>query len=143
MVRSKNNDNVMKHGLTLSNGLYQRVLFITCLVAIVGLTGCAQIPVNGTTNAGPLLKSDTVAKLSSRAKFEAKCDRVDSIDTSVTKVYPPGSNSRRLSLGAQQHGAIQERWVVNLCGKSLPYVVMFTPDGHGGTYFSTGPDLKQ
>jgi hypothetical protein len=74
------------------------------------------------------------------AKVETKCDRIESIETQVISVNPIGTGN---TAGEKKYGSVNERWVVNLCGKSIPFAVTFTPDGQGGTFFSTSRETKK
>jgi len=102
----------------------------------VFLGGCAtSAPFSGATVADNTLKSDTAAHLSMLAKFETKCDKVDSIQAETIKVNAVGTDGK--SKGCHEYGCVDERWIVSLCGKQKSFLVTFTPDGKGGAYFST------
>ncbi len=106
------------------------------------LGGCATaIPINGQTKAGTTLKSDTANMVIMRAKIYAKCDQVDSINTQIVKVHPVGVTG--LSAAAKKYGRTDELWTVSLCGQQVPVSVTFTPDGEGGTFFSTSINTKE
>lgn len=116
----------------------QTLALVTCLV----LAGCASTaPVSGPTRAGDLLKSDTMHRLVVRAKMDAKCRTVDSIQTQIIVEHPVGWTGE--TVGCKAHGCVEERWEAHLCGQVIPYRVLFTPDGEGGAYFSIGGPLKQ
>lgn len=111
------------------------------LVLVFLLTACATpVPISGDTKAGDSLKSDTARQVSMWARVETKCDRIDSIETQVIKINPSGTGNTE---AARKYGSVNERWVVNLCGKSVPFSVTFTPDGQGGTFFSTSREVKK
>jgi hypothetical protein len=112
-------------------------IFLSAFLAIeVFLLGACvtSVPISGDTRAGSVLKSDEARKVSTWAKSETKCNRVDSIDTKVIAVNPVGTGDTEAS---RKYGSVNERWVVNLCGMSVPFSVTFTPDGQGGTYTGT------
>lgn len=115
--------------------------FFTQLAIISLLAACAtSIPMSGETRAGDTLKSDTARRISSWARIETKCDRIDSIQTQIVKTNPIGAGQSKAS---KKYGSVEERWVVNLCGKSIPFAVTFTPDGQGGTFFSTSREKEK
>lgn len=117
--------------------------FLSALLAVgvLSLAACAtSIPINGDTKAGDTLKSDTARKVSMWARAETKCDRIDSIETKVISVNPVGTGKSEAS---RKYGSVDERWVVNLCGNSIPFSVTFTPDGQGGTFFTTSRERKK
>jgi hypothetical protein len=89
---------------------------------------------SGETKAGDTLKSDTARNISTWAKIETKCDHIDSIQTKIIKTNPIGTGK---SVASREYGSVDEKWVVNLCGTSIPFLVTFTPDGQGGTFFRT------
>lgn len=104
--------------------------FIVAVAVLSLLSACAtRIPVSGKTVAGDLLKADTTRDLVMRAKLEGNCDQISSIETQILSVSLGGTPAARTYSGAN------ERWVVNLCGKSIRYLVTFTPDGDGGTFY--------
>lgn len=108
---------------------------VTQLIMVSLLAACATpVPMSGETRAGDTLKNDTTRNISAWAKMEAKCDRIDSIQTEIIKINPVGTGK---TAGSRKHGSVDERWVVHLCGKAIPFSVTFTPDGQGGTFFST------
>lgn len=111
------------------------------LVGVLSVSACATpIPIGGNTRAGDTLKSDTVKQVSILARAETKCERIESIDTQVITVNPVGTGNTE---SAKKYGSVNERWVVNLCGKSVPFFLTFTPDGQGGTFFSTSREPKK
>ena len=111
------------------------------LVGVLSVAACATpISISGNTKAGDTLKSDTAKQVSMWARVETKCERIDSIDTEVIAVNSAGTGN---TAGSKKYGSINERWVVNLCGKSIPFSVTFTPDGQGGTFFSTSRETKK
>jgi hypothetical protein len=101
------------------------------------LVACATVAtVQGNTTAGETLRADVAKKLTGRAKFLANCNgSVDNIQTEVLRTHPPGSTGA--SVAAMKYGSIDERWTLNLCAKNVPFAVNFTPDGNGGTFFSS------
>jgi len=119
----------------------QRFSVAIPLVGFLCVVACATpISISGNTKAGDTLKSDTAKQLSMWARVETKCERIESIDTQVIAVNPAGTGSTE---GSKKYGSINERWVVNLCGKSIPFSVTFTPDGQGGTFFSTSREARK
>jgi len=119
----------------------KKVSLIMPFVLVLFLAACAtSIPISGDTKAGDSLKSDTARQVSMWARVETKCDRIDSIETQVIKINPVGTGNTE---GSMKYGSVNERWVVNLCGKSVPFSVTFTPDGQGGTFFSTSREVKK
>jgi hypothetical protein len=111
------------------------------LVGVLFVAACATpISISGNTKAEDTLKSDTVKQVSMWAKVETKCERIESIDTQVIAVNPAGTGNTE---GERKYGSINERWVVNLCGKSIPFSVTFTPDGQGGTFFRISRETKK
>ena len=108
------------------------------IIFALALTGCATaIPVSGESRAGDTLKSDVSRQISMQAKIYAKCERIDSIQTQILKTNPVGTGKTAASI---KYGSVEERWAVNLCGQNMPFLVTLTPDGEGGTYFSTSRD---
>lgn len=102
------------------------------------LTSCATTsPISGESKAGDTLKSDVARQISMQAKIYGKCERIDSIQTQILKINPVGSGKTAASV---RYGSIEERWVANLCGQNMPFLVTLTPDGEGGTFFSTTRD---
>lgn len=67
-----------------------------------------------------------------RAKLEWNCDQITAIEAQFLSVSPRGTGG---TPAARMYGAVNERWVVNLCGKSVRYLVTFSPDGNGGTFY--------
>jgi hypothetical protein len=68
------------------------------------------------------------------AKMETQCKQIDSIQTQALKVNPVGTGETE---GSRKYGSVEERWIVNICNKEIPFLVTFTPDGQGGAFFST------
>ena len=102
------------------------------------LTSCATTsPISGESSAGNTLKSDVARQISMQAKIYAKCEHIDSIQTQVLKINPIGSGKTAASV---KYGSVEERWSANLCGQNMPFLVTLTPDGEGGTFFSTTRD---
>ena len=101
------------------------------------LVACATVaPMQGNTTAGETLRVDVANSLTGRAKFLANCNGpIDNIQTEVLRTHPPGSTG--VSAAAMKYGSIVERWTLNLCAKNVPFTVTFTPDGNGGTFFSS------
>lgn len=119
----------------------QRFSVVIRLVAVLSLAACAApIPISGNTKAGDTLKSDTTRDLSMLARIQTQCDRIESIETQVVSVNPIGTGNTE---AAWKYGSVNERWVVNLCGKSIPFAVTFTPDGQGGTFFQISREIKK
>lgn len=109
--------------------------FVSTLIALSVIGGCASTTViTGETQAGNTLKSDVARQVSMWAKTQTQCPTVDAIQTQVVRVNPVGTGK---TAAARQYGSVDERWVVQLCNQSLPFAVTLTPDGQGGTYFST------
>ncbi|MCW8908624.1 MAG: hypothetical protein OQL28_15385 [Sedimenticola sp.] len=109
-------------------------LCMSALLFLSTLSGCmAFVPVNGESTAGNVLKSDTKAKVVLLAKAYADCNRIDSIRTEILEFKPIQSEL----LPAQTRPVrVDERWTVAACGKKVPVLVSFVPDGMGGTYYS-------
>ncbi len=119
----------------------QKLSAVLLFIGVLSIVACATpISISGETKAGKTLKSDTARQVSMWAKVETKCDRIDSIETKVISVNPVGTGN---TPGSRKYGSVNERWVVNLCGKSIPFSVTFTPDGQGGTFFSTSRETKK
>jgi hypothetical protein len=108
--------------------------FMGALAVTVLLSACATHTYTGRTVAGDTLKSDTFRSVSTFATLQAKCKKVDSVHTEVLAVNPPGTGDTE---NKKKYGSVDERWTVQLCGQTIPYRVTFTPDGQGGTFFST------
>ena len=90
--------------------------FILCAFSIA-LSGCASTKFTGNTAASELLKSDTNTVLLPYAKATLKCNKIDSINTSIISVV--------------KNGSIKERWVAKGCDKTTAFIVTFTPDSTG------------
>jgi len=114
--------------MTLKLNLATLVIFSFLII------GCSSVDISGDSRADNTLKSDVSRKLSLWAKTETKCEKVDSIQTQILKTNPIGTGD---SVASKRYGSIEEKWVVNLCGQNIPFSVIFTPDGQGGTYFRT------
>ena len=118
---------------------HNKLCFLSSALALA-LTGCAAaISVNGNTSAGDTLKSDVSRKLGMEARVYTKCERIDSVTTEVLKTNAVGSGKTPASL---KYGSVEERWTVALCGQRVPFQVTLTPDGEGGTYFSTSREKQ-
>lgn len=105
------------------------------VLALLALAGCAtRMAVTGDTRAGATLQSDVAQHVSNWAKVETGCKQVDAIQTQLLRENPIGTGK---SAAARQYGSVDERWTVQLCGKTIPFAVTLTPDGKGGTFFST------
>jgi hypothetical protein len=109
-------------------------IIVTGLLPLLMIGCVTSTPTTGQTAAGSTLKKDTTRFVTMMAKAQEKCDLIDSIDTEIIKINPVGTGKTPASI---KYGSSEERWKVNLCGKQVPYLVTFTPDGNGGTYFST------
>ena len=109
-------------------------IMITAIMSFSMISCATAVPTNGQTTAGSTLKGDTTRFVSMMAKVQEKCELIDSIDTEVIRINPVGTGKTPASM---KYGSSEERWKVNLCGKQVPYLVTFTPDGAGGTFFST------
>ncbi|WP_260295853.1 hypothetical protein [Sedimenticola hydrogenitrophicus] len=108
---------------------------MSALFLISTLSGCvASVPVNGKSAAGSALKSDTTKTVVTLAKAYTRCDRVESIQTEILRINPAGPKPLPAS---SQPGSVDERWTVAICGRKVPVLVTFTPDGQGGTFFRT------
>jgi hypothetical protein len=111
------------------------------LLSTVVFGGCAATaPISGETHADLTLKSDVARKISLWAKVDTGCQRIDAIQTEVIRVNPIGTGD---SPAARQYGSVDERWVVSLCDRKVPYLVSFTPDGKGGTFYKTSLEKPQ
>lgn len=105
------------------------------IMAISTFFGCtSKVLISGESTTGALLKSDTARQVSLMAKIQAKCNEIDSISTQIIKINPIGTGK---SMASKKYGSVDERWSVSLCNKNISYLVTFTPDGEGGTYFRT------
>ncbi|TBV09886.1 hypothetical protein [Phytopseudomonas dryadis] len=112
----------------MKNGFY-----LTSLTLLLVLAGCAtKVPFTGESHADGTLKSDISQHLIMQAKLYAKCNQVESIQTQVLKINPVGTGP---SIASQQYGSVEERWLVQLCDRQIPFLVTLTPDGAGGTFF--------
>lgn len=109
--------------------------------SVSGLAACAtpqaNIPITGNTHAGATLKADVAQNLSMQAQIQSNCQKVDAIQTEVVKINPVGTGN---SAASRQYGSVDERWIVQLCNQQIPFKVTLTPDGQGGTFFSTSRD---
>ncbi len=111
------------------------------LVGVLCVAACATpISFSGNTRAGDALKSDTARHISMLARLETKCGGIESIDTQIIAVNPVGTGN---TVGSIKYGSVHERWVATLCGKSIPFSVVFTPDGEGGTFFRTSREMEK
>lgn len=84
---------------------------------VIALSGCASTKFTGNTFASETLKKDTYKALSPYAHAKLNCNKIDSINTKV--------------ISAVKNGAVKERWVVNGCDRTAPFIVTFTPDPTG------------
>ena len=105
------------------------IKFVCQTIFCLSLISCAKPPpMDGQTSITNGFKNEMAIHTALRAKlflqqnFYIQCDSVD-----VVKTYILGSSSSGKSF---------ERWVAILCGKEVPYLFTFTPDGEGGTFFS-------
>lgn len=120
-----------------------RLMSSVVLLFFLGLflSACsASIPVVGETKAGNVLKSDVSRNLAMWSMATVKCDRIDSIETKVVSANPIGTGGNEMS---RKYGSVDERWLVRLCGESIPFSVSFTPDGKGGTFFNISREVKE
>lgn len=114
---------------------YSKNVLAALCVTILALLGCATGPhFYGESVADNTLKSDAAKQITARAKLEVNCRSVDQIETRILKKNPIGTGS---TLASRKFGSVDERWVVRLCEKEVPFLVTFTPDGEGGTFFMT------
>lgn len=108
---------------------------MAALFLLSTLSGCvASVPVNGKSAAGSALKSDATKTVVMLAKAYTRCDHVESIQTEILRINPAGPKPLPAS---GQPASVDERWTVAICGCKVPVLVRFTPDGRGGTFFST------
>lgn len=97
----------------------------------------ANVPITGNTHAGATLKADVARTISMQAQIQSNCQKIDAIQTEVVKINPVGTGN---SAASRQYGSVDERWIVQLCDQQIPFKVTLTPDGQGGTFFSTSRD---
>ena len=92
--------------------------------------------VPGNTNASALLLADALkgaytAALLRLAKRNKDCKDADLIDTRLT--HPP----RQTKEADKPAGHWEEAWTFRGCGLDVEVPITFTPDGKGGTHFTT------
>ena len=78
----------------------------------------------GETHADPALKRDALSNALMFTSING-CSNIDSVSTKV--VNPPS--------GEPGKEYVEEKWVLNGCGKSFPFSVTLTSDGKGGAFF--------
>jgi hypothetical protein len=109
-----------------------RKVFIESLLLVI-LVGCQSNPVNkagffsGTSHADANLKRDTM-KMISMLVGSKGCNSIDHVNTKVVSYEP--------SNGQVNHEWGKEIWKASGCSKNFSFVVSFTEDGAGGTFFS-------
>jgi hypothetical protein len=115
---------------------HPRVIAIAAFVSMLAACAAPQTkaPITGNTHAGATLKADVAQNISMQAQVQLNCQKVDAIQTEVVKVNPIGTGN---SAASRQYGSVDERWIVQLCNQQIPFKVTLTPDGKGGTFFST------
>ncbi|WAI85118.1 MULTISPECIES: hypothetical protein [Achromobacter] len=139
-VRPTPRRNFAAHLLPINKGVimkrHSRVFIVAAIAAVLAACAATQTkaPITGNTHAGATLKADVARNISMQAQTQLNCQKVDAIQTEVVKVNPVGTGS---SAASRQYGSVDERWIVQLCNQQIPFRVTLTPDGKGGTYFST------
>ena len=115
-----------------------RISVITLILAM-WVVGCASNQsvndannsfFSGETHADSKLRSDTTNMIKTIVKARG-CSSIDHIDAKVLHYEP--------SNGQKGHVWGQEGWMVTGCGKPYPFLVSFTEDGNGGTFFGLKP----
>ncbi|MGC2520341.1 MAG: hypothetical protein WA373_14690 [Burkholderiales bacterium] len=92
--------------------------------AVKELAGRDQGPniVPGNTGSSPLLQRDTLTVINAiDGAYDTTCAKRTIVNTEIVK----GSTSADVT--------VQERWTMDRCGKTIPYLVTFTPGTQGGT----------
>jgi hypothetical protein len=117
-----------------------RVRQVIALVAITAFVPgiAAALEVTGQSTATKLLGNDILMHLLPTAQAALGCDRVDSIVTTVLTL-PTVEEKNADGVVIRGHGA-RERWVAGGCGRQVAYLVTFTPDGKGGSYWNVARD---
>ena len=138
-VRYSRSGHILLIKLTTQGVLMKRHPRVIAIAAFVSmLAACAapqgKAPITGNTHAGATLKADVAQNISMQAQVQLNCQKVDAIQTEVVKVNPIGTGN---SAASRQYGSVDERWIVQLCNQQIPFKVTLTPDGKGGTFFST------
>lgn len=106
---------------------------LTGSLLLMMLVGCQSNPVNkvgffsGDSHADANLKKDTMRMVSMLVGAKG-CDSVDHVNTKVLSYEP--------SNGQVNHEWGKEVWKASGCSKNFSFVVSFTEDGSGGTFFS-------
>ncbi|MGE8637293.1 MAG: hypothetical protein ACN6PR_01535 [Achromobacter sp.] len=119
--------------------IHLQALIAAATVSVLAACATPQghAPTSGNTHAGATLKADVARNVSMQAQIQSNCQKVDAIQTEVVKIHPVGTGN---SAASRQYGSVDERWMVNLCNQQIPFKVTLTPDGQGGTFFSTSRD---
>lgn len=103
------------------------------------LSGCATAPTDTVVPARERTVTDQVLAFDSskEAGGDPSCGRRKVASTEVTRPFESGSQ------GAAGHWS--ERWTVDRCGRSIPYLVNFmrAPDGHLGVNILREDGLEQ
>lgn len=61
------------------------------------------------------------------------CKQIDSVQTSILSV---DKDLKGNSAGKIIKGDTSERWVATACGKTASFLVIYTPDGQGGSFIA-------
>ena len=106
---------------------------IYILVSIVFFTyGCQSNSINetdfftGESHTDPVLKKDTMKMIKTIVRAKG-CGSIEHVDTKVL-FYEENNETSGHIWG-------KEGWMVTGCSGSFPFIVTFTEDGNGGTFF--------
>lgn len=91
-------------------------------LVLFALAGCATVP--GGTGASPILQRDTLQMI-------MILDSVHDKECKQRKI----ANTGIVQMPTAENRTAVERWIVDRCGKQIPYRVTFTPSPRGGTDF--------
>ena len=102
------------------------VFIAGCQTILTGSSNPGNITYSGKSHAGSTLRVDTTKMISLIASGKG-CDDIEHINIEVLQYEP--------SNGVKGHEWGKEGWIATGCDKPFPFLVSFTEDGSGGTFF--------
>jgi len=103
--------------------------FVYVLLATLLASGASAGPaVPGESTADAALATDVTRFIVTYDKASVPgCDQRKIVDTKVLELWP------------NRHPRL-ERWTLDRCGTAIDYLVLFSPNGEGGTNFAVRPE---
>lgn len=105
----------------------------------LALASCATAPIvfSGETVASTRLRNDALGIIAPLTMKRTGCKSVERLRTSILGVE--GEVRGNLD-GEMTSGTTRERWVASACVSEVAFLVKFTPDGQGGSYYEIEPE---